>query len=859
VTVSGGGGTGLQINTSLSSGVVQFLLVKPGSGYTSLPTLGLTGGAGGSGASISASAIGVVALNVSSFGGGYTSAPAISIDNSSWTSGATATATVPAATMTLATFVGGTGPLTIGLPVQGSFGLTKVGANTLTLSGANGFTGDTTVSAGTLRLGAAGVIPDGSGKGNVVMNPAADTATFDVNGQTETINGLSNSGAGASVVDNTSGSGSLTVGANNSAVTFTGVIQNSAGSLALTKTGSGTMTLSGANTHSGGTVISGGTVLAGVSSVTSGTTVTSGPFGTGNLTLNDGVTLASSSSAGRSIAAPVINIAGNITLGQPSGGTGRLSIDGTWDLGGSSRTVTLGKASSGYASGLEVFRFEQLAGFTTPTVHNGSLVLATTTGTTVTPSIARVLNTTSFSNNTALALGDGVALSSGNGVFFGTGANAPALTLSADAGRGGGVFQMGDGTSGGNAVVRVAEIYSLAGGGTVSAANSSGTTTTGTLTINNGGGAVFSGSITETGGTGKIALIKSGAGTQTFSGSLGHSGNTTISGGTLALTGSATISSTPVITLLSNATFDVAGLSSAFTLGAGQTLKGQGGVVGASVLNGSLEPGTSVGTLTFSAPPTLAGATVMEINQSTAPAADNVVVTTGTLNYGGVLIITNIGPVVTNATFTLFSASGYSGAFSSVTVPAGGTKHWLTNNLGVNGTVTFTNNKPVANALTTGVALGGSVALQVIGGKHSATDADGDVLTVTAVGTPTSGGASFASSNITYIASGDLGTNTFTYTITDEVGATSSNTVTVLVSNPQGFNQVAAGVDGGNAVLTYLGIPGTNYALEITHELPATNWVPVITNPASANGFLYFTNPISLTPTNDYYRTRFVP
>jgi hypothetical protein len=149
--------------------------------------------------------------------------------------------------------------------------------------------------------------------------------------------------------------------------------------------------------------------------------------------------------------------------------------------------------------------------------------------------------------------------------------------------------------------------------------------------------------------------------------------------------------------------------------------------------------------------------------------------------------------------------------------------------------------------------------LPVIGGKYSATDADGDTLTVTAVGTPSSGSASFGASNVTYVASGSTGTNTFTYTVTDVVGGTDTKTVTVVVTDPQGFNQVSAGVDGGNAVLAYLGIPGTNYALEVTHTLPATNWAPVITNAAAANGLLYFTNPISLAPTNDYYRTRYVP
>jgi hypothetical protein len=79
------------------------------------------------------------------------------------------------------------------------------------------------------------------------------------------------------------------------------------------------------------------------------------------------------------------------------------------------------------------------------------------------------------------------------------------------------------------------------------------------------------------------------------------------------------------------------------------------------------------------------------------------------------------------------------------------------------------------------------------------------------------------------------------------------------VSDPQGFNQISANASMGNAYLTYLGIPGTNYALDVTHTLPATNWVAVITNTADGSGYLYFTNAISIVPTNDFYRTRYVP
>ena len=54
----------------------------------------------------------------------------------------------------------------------------------------------------------------------------------------------------------------MTVGANNASGTFSGTIQNTAGTLSLIKTGSGTLTLSGSNSYSGGTYFSGNGVLA---------------------------------------------------------------------------------------------------------------------------------------------------------------------------------------------------------------------------------------------------------------------------------------------------------------------------------------------------------------------------------------------------------------------------------------------------------------------------------------------------------------------------------------------------------------------------------------------------------------------
>jgi len=65
--------------------------------------------------------------------------------------------------------------------------LTKAGGGTLVLSGtSNTYTGNTTVSAGTLQLAAANGIPSGSGKGDLSV-----TGTLDLNSYSQSVNGLS--------------------------------------------------------------------------------------------------------------------------------------------------------------------------------------------------------------------------------------------------------------------------------------------------------------------------------------------------------------------------------------------------------------------------------------------------------------------------------------------------------------------------------------------------------------------------------------------------------------------------------------------------------------------------------------------
>jgi autotransporter-associated beta strand protein/VCBS repeat-containing protein len=201
--------------------------------------------------------------------------------------------TVGGLTLTSGSVTGTTGILTstttyqtqsgsISAILAGSVGLTQSTTGTTTLSGANTFSGNTTISNGTLKLGAADVIPDGTGNGNVVMNSGGgNTATLDLGGFSETINGLS----GAGIVDNSAVGGpyTLTVGGNNATSTFSGGIKNTTGTLALTKTGTGTFTLGGVNSYSGVTTINQGTLRSGGNAFPDAGDVTIGAAGTFDL------------------------------------------------------------------------------------------------------------------------------------------------------------------------------------------------------------------------------------------------------------------------------------------------------------------------------------------------------------------------------------------------------------------------------------------------------------------------------------------------------------------------------------------------------------------------------------------------
>jgi autotransporter-associated beta strand protein len=226
-------------------------------------------------------------------------------------------------------------------------------------SGANTYAGNTTISTAnaTLTLGKADQISNGAGKGNLIIT----SGTFKMGGFSDTINGLLGNGT----VDGVSGAPTLTIGDNDATSTFSGVIKNTAGTLALAKTGNGTLTLLGNNIYSGTTTVSAGILALGASDRigdTSNLDVAGGTFnlagfnetlgsitGSGNISLGAG-TLTSNSSSNSTFSglisgtgalvksgSGVLTLAGNNTqTGDITISAGTLQVASTGLLGGGS-------------------------------------------------------------------------------------------------------------------------------------------------------------------------------------------------------------------------------------------------------------------------------------------------------------------------------------------------------------------------------------------------------------------------------------------------------------------------------------------------------------------------------------------
>lgn len=388
--------------------------------------------------------------------------------------------------------------------ISGAFGITKLGAGKAILSStANSYTGTTTVSDGTLQLGASNVIPHGASTGNVAVN-----GTLDLNGQSETLNGLS----GVGIIDNPAAStiSTLTVGSNDPTGTFSGILKNTGASatLNLIKTGTGTQILGGANTLSGAVTISGGTLavsnitpLANVSGITIGGGAALRPDVT-NAVINAPITLGAVGTTS-TITAP--NVAGSGTTSFPFNLGGAVSGAGNLTLVGVSASNAYGainlNAASNYTGTTLITCSDELAAPTTLGNHN---------------IFVRLFVTNALPVTTVLTLdgGDGAPLASAPGRFCELNLNGNNQTLAGLT----------------NVTGRTLRVQRLVNNSATAA----------TLTVNNSVDYTYSGQLGWVSGFGSTAynnfnLTKSGGGVQTLSGTLKYAGNTTVNSGTLSL------------------------------------------------------------------------------------------------------------------------------------------------------------------------------------------------------------------------------------------------------------------------------------------------------------------------------------
>ena len=841
--------------------------------------------------------------------------------------------------------------------ISGSGSVSYLGSGTVTLTGANIYSGSTVVDSGTLAL-AGGA----SANSAVVLSDTAG-ATLSVL-SSSTIGSLSGGGASGG---NLALTGTLTAGADNTSTTFAG---NSSGAGGLTKTGNGTLTLAGTNNYTGITTVSAGTLaVAGSGSISNVAAARIGSSAGNTAILNVGgditvntmaiggggntTDMGGGTGAG---AGAVYQTNGTVTLLLNAGGPPSDSI---FTLGGSGSQGTAGYGYYNISGGTLVGTTINVGG----RVNQGLGVMDVLPGGTVQPNGSLPIGR---GENTAQP-GYGLLNVAGGAVNFAGTVNPNPGDVQLMLGYRGGLSALNISSGGsvtltpsGGAIVTNPglDLMRLAGGSIcVVNLNASGTLTTplikarssggGSVSLLNFDGGTLKATSTNTGASflsdtnitavtiygggatvdnngttitiGNALIAASGNGVQTIVVTDGGSnyigaplvqvtGGTAIDGavatavanmiddgsgktlkvGSISITSPGSYSADPTgvsitgngsaipaaagigavaantsggLASIGNGTLYLNGINTytGSTVVSNGVLGGNGAIAGdiTIVPGATLAAGASVGTFTIGGTPTLNGTILAELNRTNAQTADKIVFNGG-VSFSGALTVTNIGPVLVNGdTFDLFDGS-LSDSFTTLNLP-GGTGHWDTTDLNVGGTLTFTNASPVASNITMGVALGETATLLVIGGKNTPTDADGDSMTIISAGPATTGTSGFDATHITYTADGSLGTNTFSYTVSDALGATDTKTITVIVYSPEGFNQISATTGGGNAYLTYLGIPGTDYALEITHSLtPPITWSPLVTNTAATNGYLNFTNVVSLPPTNDFYRTHAV-
>jgi autotransporter-associated beta strand protein len=587
--------------------------------------------------------------------------------------------------------------------------LSQSGTGALVLSNANLFTGNTRILSGTLRLANPNALQtstvnlDGGDTGTLSFG-VLTTANF--GGLIGSGNLLLRNDLSAPVALNVTGPGS-----------YAGIMS---GSGSLVKTGAGVFSLANSNTYTGATTVTAGTLklvrdpivkltFDSVSGAASGSVVTNN--GTGGSALN-GVVVSNGMSFVAGKVGNALNLAGSGAFvavsnrvtpldGSTAGVSWTLAMwlktsqsgagyacqgDGGWGNNNTTFYLNQGNTSAGTRVGAVRYAGGWLTG--NASVNDGNwhfITIADNSGTKNIYVDGNLDATTAGWANASVGnqfwiggtadTGDGVAKLNGQldevsiynralslaevrsltnaqpasipGNFGGQLPAGTALSVSSGA-----IFDLG-----GNSQT-VGSLANGTGGGIVT---NSGTAPA-TLTIGGtGASGLFSGVVADASPANAISVVKNGAAVQTLSGNNNYRGTTTLNGGTLFIDGSLGTNAVAVM---------------------GGTLGGNGVINGPITADAAfIAPGNnSIGILTVNNDVTLSTKTTVLMELDTTSGTNDVLNVTGTVNYGGMLALTNLsGPPAGGESFQLFKAPASTGNFSAISGSPGPGLDWRFN------------------------------------------------------------------------------------------------------------------------------------------------------------------------------------
>ncbi|RIJ31354.1 autotransporter-associated beta strand repeat-containing protein [Henriciella algicola] len=555
---------------------------------------------------------------------------------------------------------------TISSVITGASELVKSDLGTLVLSGDNTYTRGTDIASGALSVSSDSNLGATSGALTLSGGTLATTASFD--------------SARAVFLE---ASGGVDVAAD----TSLGLSGTVSGTGRLIKLGNGTLRLTGTNTYTGGTEITAGTLIGNTTSIrgdvaNAGELVfdqdAAGAFanrisGTGSLVKSgDGIlTLsgANSYTGGTRLQAGSLSISANNNLGGASstltfaGGT--LITTGSFE---SERSVVLesdGKVSTDADTELALNGEVSGAGKLTKS-GDGTLRLAGTNTYQGGTEIAGGILSISADENLGADAG---ALTFNGGTLATTASfeSARSFALNADGNidvagdteldltsaieGAGALIKLGDGS------LRLSAANSYAGGTQVLAGTLIGNTTSLSGRITNEASLIFDQD--EDGAfdgtlSGSGSLEKAGSGTVTLDGLHPFSGDTMISDGMLVVNGGSA---------------DEAGLGGTVTVSENGVLGGSGSV-GDLVVNGTIKPGNSIGTLTVAGDASFGAGSVYEVEVDPASTASDLIAVSGSANIDSGASVRHIGldgVYAPTSTYTILTADGgVNGTFGSV-------------------------------------------------------------------------------------------------------------------------------------------------------------------------------------------------